>query len=49
MSNEMRDVSARKERVKAETAEYTEGTEKKRKPMHGLKTVRAFIREGMWH
>lgn len=49
MSNEMRDVSARKERVKAETAEYTEGTEKKRKPMHGLKTVRAFTREGMWH
>ncbi len=42
MSNEMRDVSARKERVKAETAEYTEGTEKKRKPMYGLKTVRAF-------
>jgi hypothetical protein len=29
LSNEMCDVSARKERINAETAETTEGTEKK--------------------
>ena len=35
----MRDVSARKERINAEIAEYAEGTEKKQKPMHRLRTV----------
>jgi len=33
LSNEMRDVSGRKERINAETAEYTGGTEKKQRPL----------------
>jgi hypothetical protein len=31
LSNEMSDVSRRKERINAENAEYTEGTERKRR------------------